>query len=486
MGDHRSLIKPGQVRGDPLDRAVSDLAARFRAALEPPAQAGVALGASELRARLAEPLPEKGLAIDAVLPELAERTGPGLAGSTGGRYFGYVTGGVLPAAALAQAWAIAVDQNPGLWTLAPAATELEQVTLGWLAELVSYPAGGATFTSGAAGANLVGLAVARHWFAAKHGVDVGREGVGALPRLAVYASDQVHLTDLKALRTLGLGSGCLRLLPTDDDYRLRIADVARAIERDRAAGIEPAILIGTAGTANTGAADPLEELAALRDEHGLWLHVDGAFGAFFRLDARIAGSVAGLERADSLAVDGHKWLNLPNGTGFAFVADGQLHRSAFAGTAPYLTPALGAGVDTHELGVEASRPWRGVAAWAALKALGRSGVAELVARCCDLTHELCSLVDAHPRLELTAPAPTCVACFRYRPEDWPDGPELDELNRRIQQELALGGDVFATGASLAGGFSIRACIVSWRTGSEDVAALVGAVCEAGDRLARSA
>jgi len=486
MDDHRSLIKPGQAGGDALDRAVSDLAARFRAALEPPARAGVALGAAELRARLDEPLPEEGIAIEAVLPELAERTAPGLAGSTGGRYFGYVTGGVLPAAALAQAWAVALDQNPGLWTLAPAATELEQVTLGWLAKLVSYPAGGATFTSGAAGANLVGLAVARHWFAAKQGADMSREGVGALPRLAVYASDQVHLTDLKALRTLGLGSDCLRLLPTDDDYRLRIPAVAEAIERDRAEGIEPAILIGTAGTANTGATDPLDELAALRDEHGLWLHVDGAFGAFFRLDERIAGSVAGLEQADSLAVDGHKWLNLPNGTGFAFVADERLHRAAFAGTAPYLTPALGAGVDTHELGVEASRPWRGVAAWAALKALGRSGIAELVVRCCDLTHELCSRVEAHPRLELTAPAPTCVACFRYRPEGWSDGPELDELNRRIQQEITLGGDVFATGASLASGFSIRACIVSWRTGSDDVAALVDAVVETGDRLVRPA
>jgi glutamate/tyrosine decarboxylase-like PLP-dependent enzyme len=486
MDDHRSVLRSRQVTQPQLDRVVADLARRFREALDPPDRAGVAIDAAEMRARLDEPLPESGAPLDALLGELADRAAPGLTGSTGGRYFGYVTGGVLPAAAVAQAWAIALDQNPGLWTLAPAASELELVALGWLAELLSYPAGGATFTSGAAGANLVGLAVARHWFGARHGVDVATAGVGELPRLAVYASDQVHLTDVKALRTLGLGSDCLRLLPTDEDYRLRIPALVRAIDRDRAAGIVPAIVIGTAGTANTGATDDLGELARLRDEHELWLHVDGAFGSFFRLDERIASSVDGLERADSLAVDGHKWLNLPNGTGFAFVADGQLHRATFAGTAPYLTPALGAGADLHELGVEASRPWRGVAAWAALKALGREGIAELVERCCTLTRELVSLVEASPRLELTAPAPTCVACFRYRPAGWGDGPRLDELNRGIQQEVASAGDVFATGASLANGFSIRACIVSWRTGSEDVQALAEAVETTGDRLAARA
>jgi glutamate/tyrosine decarboxylase-like PLP-dependent enzyme len=293
----------------------------------------------------------------------------------------------------------------------------------------------------------------------------------------------VHLTDLKALRTLGLGSDCLRLLPTDGEYRLSLSSLVAAIDRDRADGVVPAIVIGTAGTANTGATDPLDELATLCDERGLWLHVDAAFGAFFRLDQRIAASTDGLERADSLAVDGHKWLNLPNGTGFALVADGALHRATFAGTAPYLTPALGAGVDLHELGVEASRPWRGVAAWAALKALGRQGVTELVERCCSLTQELVSHVESSPRLELTAPAPTCVVCFRYRPAGWTDGPALDDLNRRIQQEIARGGDVLATGASLANGFSIRACIVSWRTGSDDVRALAEAVEATGDRLA---
>jgi len=465
---------------------VADLADRFRAALEPPERVGISLSADEVRALVDEPLPEGPAPVEAVLGELVERVGPGLVGTTDGGYLGYVTGGVLPAAAVAQAWATAVDQNPGLWALGPAASELEQVVLRWLAELFAYPAGGATFTSGAAGANLVGLAVARHWFGAKHGVDVNREGVRRLPELAVYGSSELHFTDLKVLRTLGLGSDCIRFVPVDDAYRFDPVALREAIARDRAAGVEPAMVIAHAGSVNTGATDPLEELAAVRDEYGLWLHVDGAFGVFLRVYERTAPQLAGLELADSLAVDGHKWLNLPNGIGFAYVRDGTLHRAAFAGTAAYLTRVARPGEDLHELGIEASRPWRGVAAWAALKSLGRTGVAELVTRCCALTEELAALVEASPRLELTAPVPSCVVCFRYRPPGWQDGRALDELNRRIQQEVAAAGEVFPTGASLESGFSLRACIVHWRTTSEHVRALVHAAERAGDRLAGEA
>ena len=469
--------------GTALDEAVADLARRFRDALEPPAHAGVRIDAETMRARVEEPLPAHGIPLEAVLEELEQRTRPGLPGTTGGRYFGYVTGGVLPAAAIVEAWAAAVDQNPGLWTLAPAASELEQVVLGWLADLLGYPRGGAVFTSGAAGANLVSLAVARHAFARRHGVDVAAAGVPGLPRFAVYGSTELHFTNVKALRTLGLGTDALRLVPVDGTFRLDPRRLREAMRKDAADGIAPAIVIAHAGSVTTGAADPLPEVAALCAEHDAWLHVDGAFGAFFRLCERTAPLVEGLELADSLTVDGHKWLNLPNGTGFALLRDATLHREAFAGTAVYLTPALGAGQDLHEFGVEASRSWRGAAAWAVLKQLGSSGVSELVTRCCDLAAELADLVEASPRLELTAPAPTCVVCFRYRPEGWADGPELDELNRRVQEELALGGEVFATGGELPAGFTLRAAVVSWRTSSDDVAALATEVERLGDLLA---
>jgi glutamate/tyrosine decarboxylase-like PLP-dependent enzyme/uncharacterized RmlC-like cupin family protein len=466
-----------------LDAAVADLARRFRAALDPPSHAGVDVDAATLRARLEAPLPERGRPLEEVLGALVEIVEPGLAGTTGGRYLGYVTGGLLPSAAIAQAWAVAVDQNPGLWGLAPAATELEQVVLGWLADLLGLPRGSATFTSGAAGANLVCLAVARQWAGKRAGVDVNRAGVGALPPLAVYGSTELHFTDVKALRTLGLGDDCVRRVPVDDAFRLDPGALAEAVAADRAAGLEPAIVVAHAGSANTGAGDPLREIAALCAREGLWLHVDGAFGAFFRLCDRTAALVDGIELADSVAVDGHKWLNLPNGIGFAFLRDRELHRETFGGSAAYLTPALGAGIDLHELGVEASKPWRGAATWAALVQLGREGVAELVTRCCDVAAELGRIVEATPRLELTAPVASCVVCFRYRPADATQGEPLDELNRRIQQRLAREGVVLATGGMLPSGFSLRPAIVSWRTTVDDVALLAREVERLGDELA---
>jgi glutamate/tyrosine decarboxylase-like PLP-dependent enzyme len=465
-----------------LDAAVADLAQRFRAALDPPARVGAPIDAATLRARLDEGLPERGLPVEEVLPELAERVEPGLVGSTGGGYMGFVTGGVLPAAALAQAWAVAVDQNSGLWALSPAATEIEQLVLRWLAELLELPHESAVFTSGAAGANLVSLAVARHRVGQQCGVDVNVDGVGALPSLAVYGSTELHFTDVKALRTLGLGSGVVRHVRVDDAFRLSVPHLREAIERDLDAGVRPAIVIAHAGSAQTGAVDELDAIADLCAEHALWFHVDGAFGSFFRLCEWTAPLVRGLERADSLAVDGHKWLNLPNGIGFAFLRDRALHHETFAGSAAYLTRAPGSGDDLHEFGVEASRPWRGAATWAALKSLGREGIVDLVTTSCAVARELADLVGETPRLELTAPVATCVVCFRYRPDGWPEGEQLDDLNRRIQEGLAHSPRVLATGGMLPSGFSLRPAIVNWRTGSDDVRALVEETVRLGEEL----
>jgi glutamate/tyrosine decarboxylase-like PLP-dependent enzyme len=462
-----------EVRGVALDAAVADLAERFRAALEPPLRAAGDADAVTLRARFDEPLPEDGMPVDEILAQLDERSAGGLAGSTGGRYFGYVTGGTLPAAAIAEAWTAAVDQNVGMWPLGPAAVELEQVTIGWLADLLDFPGASGYFGSGATMANTVSLAAARHWFGRKHGVDVKQQGVRALPELAVYGSEELHLSDHKALRTLGLGSGCVRAIPIDDAYAMQVDPLVQAIEADRKAGVEPAIVIAQAGSVNTGACDPLAEIADVCEHYGLWLHVDGAFGAFFRLCARTAPLVRGMERADSLAVDAHKWLNVPNGCGFALLRDAELHAETFGGSAGYLTP--GAGRNLHELGIEASRSWRGASVWAALKQLGRSGMIDLVTRCCDHTQALVARVESSPRLELTAPAPTNIVCFRYRPAGWEDGDRLDDLNQRIQAAVASDGDVFHTGAHLRNGFCQRAAIVSWRTTEDDVHALADAV-----------
>ena len=463
-----------------LDAAVDQLARSFRRALDEPERATARLDVRTLRERFEEPLPQNGASPADVLKDLEAKTNGGLAGGTGGRYFGYVTGGVLPAAAVVEAWTAAVDQNVGMWPLGPAAVVLEQVTLAWLADLLEYPRGSGYFGSGATMANTIGLALARHAFGEKHGVDVRDGGVRALPEFAVYGSEELHLSDYKALRTLGLGAGCVRRLAIDDSYAMRLDLLERAVAEDRARGVGPLAVIAQAGSVNTGASDPIEAIADFCEREGIWLHVDGAFGAFFRLCAETRRLAAGIERADSLAVDAHKWLNVPNGVGFMLTRHPELHHRTFAGTAAYLTSDEGANL--HELGIEASRSWRGACVWAALKELGRDGVAELVSRCCGLTRRLAEEVRASPRLELTAPAPSCVCCFRFRPTGWPEGPELDELNRRIQSELSRDGHVFLTGAALRSGFSLRAAIVSWRTGANDIDALVAGVDELGDAL----
>jgi glutamate/tyrosine decarboxylase-like PLP-dependent enzyme len=464
-----------------LDVAVARLAAAFRAALDEPARASAAAGLGTLRARFDEPLPMRGLSPVEVLRELEEKAHDGLAGGTGSRYFGFVTGGVLPAAAIVEAWTAAVDQNVGMWSLGPAAVELEQRTLAWLAELLEYPHGSGYFASGATMANTIGLALARQSFGRRHGVDVREDGVRALPEFRVYGSDELHLSDFKALRTLGLGAGCVRAIPIDDEYAMRVDLLVDAIAADRARGVEPAIVIAQIGSVNTGASDPVEEIAALCEQEGIWLHVDAAFGAFFRLCERTRPLAAGLERADSVAVDAHKWLNVPNGVGFALTRHSELHHETFSGTASYLT--ADAGANLHELGIEASRSWRGACVWAALKELGREGLEDLITRCCDLTRQLADRIARSPVLELTAPAPTCVCCFRFRPDGWDEGGRLDDLNRAIQAEVARRGNVFFTGATLANGFSLRAAIVSWRTGREDIEALIDEVTKIGTEIA---
>jgi glutamate/tyrosine decarboxylase-like PLP-dependent enzyme len=463
-----------------LDAAVDQLARSVRGALEEPERATAALDARTLRARFDEPLPRGGMRAADVLKELEDKVAGGLAGGTGSRYFGYVTGGTLPAATIVEGWTAAVDQNVGMWPLGPAAVELEQVTLRWLADLLEVPFGSGYFASGATMANTIGIALARQAFGEQHGVDVREAGVRALPDFAVYGSEELHLSDFKALRTLGLGGGCVRAIPIDARYAMRVDLLEQAIADDRRRGVEPAAVIAQAGSVNTGASDPVEAIADLCARERVWLHVDGAFGAFFRLCERTRSLAAGIERADSLAVDAHKWLNVPNGVGFVLTPHADLHRRAFAGTAAYLTPDEGANL--HELGIEASRSWRGACVWAALKELGRDGVAALVTRCCDLTAQLAAEVEASANLELTAPAPSCVCCFRFRPDGWSEGPELDDLNRRLQAAVAREGDVFVTGASLRNGFSLRAAIVSWRTRADDVAAIVDAVERIGSGL----
>ena len=427
-----------------------------------------------MAAALDEPLPEESSDPAAVLDEWFLRAEPGLVASAGPRFFGWVNGGATPAALAGDWLASALDQNLALWPMSPAGAQTEAVVLRWAKELFGVPTGWAgAVTSGATMSNLVGLAAARQWAAGRLGFDAARDGLGGQPPLTVLSSTELHASARKALGTLGLGRGSMRLVPAPDG----VVDLD-ALERELRTSVGPVIVVGNAGEVNTGAFDPLDALAELCRAHtpGAWLHVDGAFGLFAAVSPHFAHLTRGLELADSVAVDSHKWLNVPYDSGFAFVRDADALRGAFAGGAAYLAPAAGAGWDPHTHVPEMSRRFRALAAWCALKAYGRAGYRELVERCCANAAAFAAWVDATPGLELAAPAPLNIVCFRVVPAGLDAGAQ-DERNRAAIPALQADGRVLVSGTVWNGRAAIRAAFDNWATSAHDVAILQDAVRE---------
>ncbi|AXX29662.1 aspartate aminotransferase family protein [Actinosynnema pretiosum subsp. pretiosum] len=428
---------------------------------------------------LAGPLPEDG---DGALVAVAEllRVGTAAATATAGpRYFGYVVGGATPAAQAGD-WVVSLlDQPTGLWPTSPLAAKAETVVLGWLKDLLGFPAShGGVLTPSATFANLTGLACARHWWAARHGVDVAADGLAGLPRMPVLSSGYAHASCRKALQVLGCGRDGLRLVAEADGS----LDVDR-LDRELADS-GPAVLIGTAGEVDAGRYDPLDELADLAERHGAWLHVDGAFGLFAAASPRTRGLVRGVERADSVAADCHKWLNTPYESGFALVRDRSALARAFGSwNAAYLPEPDDERISYNTLGPESSRRARALPLWAALRAYGRAGHRALVERHLGLARRLGELVEAADDLELLSPVTLFVVCFRYRPAGMADPAGLDALNRSLGAALAEDGRVHAGTTSHRGVVALRPAIVNWRTRPEDVELLVAVVRELGARVA---
>ncbi|HTF59014.1 MAG TPA: aminotransferase class V-fold PLP-dependent enzyme, partial [Actinomycetes bacterium] len=289
-------------------------------------------GAEELRARLGGPLPEHPSDPAEVVAQLAKLADDGLVATAGPRFFGFVVGGSLPAALAADWLAAAWDQNAGLFVLGPAAATVEDVAAGWLAELLGLPPGVSTgFVTGGLGANFTGLAAARHHVLAQAGWDVERDGLIGAPPVEVVVGAERHVTVDVALRYLGLGSGRLRIVPADGQGRMDPAALPEVL----AACTGPTIVCAQAGNVNTGAFDPLPAVSAAAHAHGAWVHVDGAFGLWAAASPALRHLVAGVEGADSVATDAHKWLNVPYDSGIAFVAHPEAHQAAFAKVASY-------------------------------------------------------------------------------------------------------------------------------------------------------
>jgi glutamate/tyrosine decarboxylase-like PLP-dependent enzyme len=426
--------------------------------------------ADEIADAIGGDLPENGDGALAALHELGDAL-PAATRSAGPRFFHFVIGGSTPAALAADWLASTLDQNAGLWTASPLGSQLERVAVAWLKELFELPTDwSGVLTTGATMANFTALAGARRWYGEQHGVDVERDGLAGLPPMPVLTSGYVHASTEKALAMLGIGTGNIRRFERDESGVVDLDALQRAL-----ADSGPAVVVATAGDVNTGDFDPVDELAAIARRHRAWLHVDGAFGLFARLTPEAAPMVAGVEEADSVIADGHKWLNVPYECGFAFLREPRYQIEAFAAGAPYLItedrPAWGF------LGPEMSRRARAFATWATLRAYGRSGYRAMVERHLALARRVGDQVGAAPELELLAPVKLNVVCFRLHPPGLDDEPELDNLNRRIGAAVIEDGRVYFGTTIYRGHVCFRPAIVNWLTTERDVDLIVETVRE---------
>jgi aromatic-L-amino-acid decarboxylase len=389
------------------------------------------------------------------------------------RFFGYITAAPAPIGMLGDFLAAAVNPNVGAWTLSPAATEIESQTVRWIAELIGYPAAcGGLLVSGGNMANFVCFMAAR---AAKAGWNVREHGVagGSGRRLRVYASAETHTWIQKAADLGGLGTEAIRWIPTDDKLRMDVAALRRQVESDTAAGDVPCLVVGTAGSVSTGAVDPLADIGALCKEHGVWFHVDGAYGGFAAALPGVPDDLHSLSGADSVAVDPHKWLYAPLEAGCALVRDQDALGAAFAYHPPYYHFEERA-TNYVDYGPQNSRGFRALKVWLALKHVGAAGYRTMIAEDIRLSEAMAEAVGRHAELQLATQA-LSITTFRYVPRDLQasvgdpsaEG-HLNALNRELLDRLQRGGETFVSNAVVGGRYLLRACIVNFHTTRADV------------------
>ncbi len=429
----------------------------------------------DLRAELLSlPLPDGPTGLGPLAGAMTRDVLPHAMGNGHPAFFGWVNPPPSLAGVLASLTAAAM--NPSVVAGDHADVHLERTAVRWLAELVGYPhaPGAGLLTSGGSAATIICLAGARGRAAAAAGHDVRRDGLAGVPPLLCYTPAEAHSCVGRAIELLGLGTESIRPVPLTDG-RLDSEGLRAAIAADRAAGGIPALLVGSAGTVNTGAIDPLDALADVAAAEDLWFHVDGAYGAFGVLDPAIAASYRGMERADSLALDPHKWLGVPVDAGCVLVRRADDLRAAFSVIPAYLRQGTGSEIGTFaECGPEQTRPFRALKTWATIAALGRGGIVDQVVRANALARELAALINSEPWLELAAVPETSIVAFRARPPGCTPE-QLDAINRDLPEAVQARGRAFVTGTVYGGRETMRACILHPGTTEADLATLVAEV-----------
>jgi aromatic-L-amino-acid/L-tryptophan decarboxylase len=446
-------------------------------------------GVDRVRDAVALDVPEDALPVDDLLGHLREVILERSMYPGHPRFMAYVTGAGTAPGAAADLLAAGLNANLGGWRLSPAASEIEYHLARWFAQRFGLAAGsGGIVLSGGAMAGFVGLKLARD---RKAGWDVRADGVRGGPQLTIYGSEEAHSINARAADMLGLGRDAVRMLAVDSEYRLDIDALRSAIEEDRAAGRRPIAVVGSAGTVATGAIDPLDEIAGACKEHDLWFHVDGAYGGPGVLAEELRPLFAGIERADSIAFDPHKWLYTPHSGGCILVRDFEhLSRSfSIAEHADYVhedKQRTRSGVDAINLGPQFSRGFWALKVWVSLLAHGRRAYARRIAHDVALARYLHERASERPEFEPMAPVTLSICCFRYVPPDLGSvrgrDEYLDELNERLMTELQMSGRVYPSNAVLRDRFVLRACVTNFRTEAEDMDALLDVAAELGSKL----
>lgn len=434
----------------------------------------------EVRASFRQPLGGEPLGLAATHDAFMRNVLPYSVGNAHPGFMGWVHGGGTPVGMLAEMLAAGLNANLGGRDQTP--IEMERQVVRWVREWFGFPeSASGLFVTGTSMANLIGVLIAR---TAASGVSVRQNGVAAGQRLSAYTSASAHISIARAMDIAGIGSGALRMIPVNSRHQLDVAALERAIAADRQVGLTPFFIAGTAGTVDVGAVDPLAAIAQVAQREKIWFHVDGAYGALGILAEDIAPHLQGIERADSIAFDFHKWGQVPYDAGFILVRDGALHHSTFASPAAYLkreTRGMAAGSPWPcDFGPDLSRGFRALKTWFTITVYGTEKLGRVISNTCALAQHMKRRIEAAPMLELLAPVALNIVCFRYRSED------ADRVNADIVVALQESGIAAPSTTVIGGQLAIRAAIVNHRTNTGDLDALIDATIAFGEAIAKNA